>query len=92
MVQEAAPHLKGMLIVAFNTGMRPGEVKGLKWSYIDRKSSFIRLPAEFTKEKAPKDIPINKNVKAVLDSVPRAINHDFVFTYKGRPVNLFGGP
>jgi len=50
-------------------------VKGLKWSYIDRKAIFIRLPAEFTKEKAPKDIPINKNVKSVLDSVPRAINH-----------------
>jgi len=41
-------------------------VKGLKWSYIDRKAIFIRLPAEFTKEKAPKDIPINKNVESVL--------------------------
>ncbi len=86
LVDEATPHLKGMLIVAFNTGMRPGEIRGLKWSYIDRKSMFIRLPAEITKGKAPREIPINHHVKAVLDSVPRAINHAFVFTYKGKPV------
>jgi integrase len=92
LLDNAALHLKGMLIVLFNTGMRPGEVKGLKWSYIDRKAMLIRLPADFTKEKAPKDIPINRHVKAVLDSAPRAINHDFVFTYKGSPVKLKGGP
>jgi integrase len=86
LIDKAAQHLKGMLIVVFNTGMRPGELKGLKWSYIDRKANFIRLPAEVTKEKSPKDIPINYHVKAVLDSVPRAINHDYVFTYKGSPI------
>jgi integrase len=92
LLDEAAPHLKGMLIVAFNTGMRPGEVKGLNWSYIDRKAMFIRLPADVTKEKAPKDIPVNHHVKNVIDRVPRAINHDFVFTYKGNPVKQRGGP
>jgi len=92
LLDNAALHLKGMLIVLFNTGMRPGEVKGLKWSYIDRKEMFIRLPTDFTKEKAPKDIPINHHVIAVLDSTPRNINHEFVFTYKGNPVKLKGGP
>jgi len=92
LLNNAATHLKGMLIVAFNTGMRPGELKGLRWSFIDRKASFIRLPADYTKEKAPKDIPINHHVKTVLNSVPRAINHDFVFTYRGNPVKMRGGP
>lgn len=64
--------------------MRTGEPRDLKWSYIDRKANMIRLPAEATKEKRPKDIPINKHVKRVLNGMPRAIKHDFVFMYRGQ--------
>lgn len=63
--------------------MTSGELRDLKWSYIDRKEMMIRLPAGVTKEKRPKSIPINHHVKDVLDSVPRALMHDFVFTYRG---------
>lgn len=66
--------------------MRTGEPRDLKWSYIDRKANMIRLPAEATKEKRPKDIPINKHVKRVLNGMPRAIKHDFVFMYRGKPI------
>lgn len=90
LIDKAAQHLRDILIVAFNTGMRPGELKGLKWSYIDRKANFIRLPARVTKEKASKTIPINSHVKTVLDNVPRAINHDYVFTYKGNQMGRRG--
>jgi integrase len=44
LIDKAPEHLKGMLIVSFNTGMRPGELRLLKWSHIDRKAMFIRLP------------------------------------------------
>lgn len=81
-----------MMIVAFNTGMRPDEILGLRWSYIDRKAWFIRLPAEATKEKAPKNIPINHHVKEVLDNLARHIDHDFVFTYRGKPISRNKGP
>ena len=36
------------------------------------------------KEKRDKNIPINQHVKEILDSVPRALNHDYVFTYRGQ--------
>jgi integrase len=49
--------------------------------------TFIRFPAKATKEKAEKTIPINHHVKAVLETTPRAINHDFVFTYEGKPIS-----
>jgi integrase len=58
----------------------------LKWSYIDKVNQYIRLPAEATKEGRPKNIPINHHVRKTLDSLPRAILHDYVFTYKGRPI------
>lgn len=52
-----------MLKVAWNTGMRPSEIKNLKWEYIDNKTRFIRLPKEVTKEKKDKNIPINDHVR-----------------------------
>ena len=87
---SGAKHLKPMIIVAMNTGMRPGEIKNLKWSYIDKKTGFIRLPSEIIKEGSKtgtgKSIPINHNVKAVLDSQIRALHHDYIFTYGNKPI------
>jgi len=85
MVESAPAHLKGIIVTAFHTGMRAGEIRALQWSWIDKAAGFVRLPAEVTKEKRAKSVPINRHVKAVLDSLPRAIHHDYVFTYKGKP-------
>jgi integrase len=92
----AAPHARDMMIVAYNTGMRPGEVRALRWSYIDWQNGFIELPPEATKEGAKsgetKCIPMNHNVKAVLDKrrpspgVVSEEHHDYVFTYQGKPI------
>ncbi len=94
---KAASHLKPMLIVAMNTGMRPGEVRTLKWEYIDRKAGFIRLPASTTKEDKEKNIPINHHVEAVLDDLTPPLglvtedHHDFIFAYGGKPISGPGG-
>jgi integrase len=85
--EVASQHYKAVLIIAFNTGMRLGEIKALRWSYIDRQKNMIRLPKEITKEGRTKDIPINHHVKSVLDTLPRSILHDFVITYRGKPLN-----
>ncbi|MFO7556730.1 MAG: site-specific integrase, partial [Desulfobacterales bacterium] len=92
LIDKAPPHLKNCIIIAFNTGMRAGEIRLLKWSYIDRKNGFIRLPKEITKEGKPKNIPINHHVEAVLKGIPRDIVHGYVITYKGNPLQSFGGP
>ncbi len=62
LVDVAAPHLKGIITTAFNTGMRAGEIRGLKWSQIDREHGVIRLTADMTKESRAKMIPINHHV------------------------------
>lgn len=86
LVGAALPHVRQIMIVLFNTGMRPGEVRGLRWPYIDKKAGFIRLPAKSTKEKATRDIPINPYVQNVLDHAVRHIDHDYVITFRGKPV------
>ena len=85
LIAEAPQHLKGIITTAYYTGMRMGELLKLKWSHYDRKAMFIRLPAEVTKEDKPKDIPVNRHVENVLDGLPRALKHDYVFTYRGAP-------
>ncbi len=82
----ASAYFKPVLIIAFNTGMRVGEIEKLRWSYIDREKMMIRLPKEITKEKKDTNIPINHHVKTVLDDLPRSIVHDYVISYKGRPI------
>ena len=69
LVDVAPPHLKDVLTVAFNTGMRTGELRGLRWSHIDHKAGVIRLPADLTKEKRAKIIPMNHHVKGVLAGI-----------------------
>lgn len=87
----AADHLKPFVVMAFNTGMRLGEIRTLEWKDIDRKAGIIRLPKEKTKTRSDRVIPINHHVKEALSLVTRALHHDFVFTYKGEPIKGRGG-
>jgi integrase len=89
-VAVAPQHLKGIIIVAYNTGMRMGEILELKWPYFDRDKGFFRLPSSLTKESKPKRIPINHHVKEVLNNMPRFLKHDFIFTYRGNPFSEGG--
>jgi len=83
LITVAPPHLRGIIVTAYNTGMRMGELLMLNWSNVDRDQLFIRLPAASTKESREKDIPMNKHVEKILNGLPRALKHDFVFTHRG---------
>jgi integrase len=91
LLDVAPPHLKAFLVLAINTGMRLGELRGLKWSYVDREKWVFRLPADLLKEKRPKVIPLNHHVKLTLAGLPRTLHHDFVLTYRGKPIINEGG-
>jgi integrase len=91
LLEVAPPHLKAFLILAYNTGMRLGELRGLKWSFVDREKWVIRLPADLTKENRPKVIPLNHHARRVLAELPQDLHHDFVVTYRGKPIINEGG-
>jgi integrase len=91
LVDVAPSHLGAMITMAFHTGMRTGELRGLRWSHIDYKAGVIRLPADLTKEARAKVIPMNCHVKEVLGSTLRILRHDFVFTYQDTPISSPGG-
>jgi integrase len=91
LLDASRSHLKPILIVAFNTGMRKGELRKLQWKHVGREKMFLRLTGDITKTGEPRDIPINHHVKTALDALPRSINHNFVFTYKGKPITHKSG-
>ena len=89
---DAAPsHLRPILTLAFETGMRLGEIRQLRWGQIDREKQVIRLEAGATKEGKEKLIPLTPRVRQMLAVLPRAIHHDFVFTYLNEPIRSPGG-
>jgi integrase len=82
----ASPHYKAVLTIAFNTGMRLGEIRQLRWPHIDWTKMMIRLPKEVTKEGRAKDVPINCHLESALKSLPRSILSDYIITYRGKPL------
>jgi integrase len=89
LLENAPEHLRAILITAFNTGMRVGEILNLRWDNIDMAERYILLDAGDTKESKSKDIPINHHVEKVLVKLGkvRSIKHKFIFTYKNQPID-----
>jgi integrase len=72
----APPHpLRAIVTVALTTGMRKGEIFGLKWEYIKPESRFIILPV--TKNNTVRLIPANDTLLRTLENLPR--ESEFVF-------------
>jgi integrase len=76
----------------FATGLRPAEVRALKWADINMKGEYIDIRASFskgiyrkiTKTKNSWQIPLFNRLKVVLNRVPRSLKTDFVFWYGNR--------
>lgn len=69
------------------TGCRKGEIVALRWREIDFDRSCLRLPDSKTDEKV---VPVGEAVLALLRSLPRYSDNEFVFPGK-RPGAHFGG-
>lgn len=69
-------YLKPIVITALQTGMRKGEILGLKWSNIDFLQGFIELLE--TKTNKSRKIPISAVLKEAISSIDRI--SEYVFT------------
>jgi integrase len=79
LLKECDPHVRPITTVALNTGMRKGEILGLKWENIDLKHGFILLEQEDTKNGERREIPINAAVRSALQGVTRRLDVPYVF-------------
>ena len=60
-------HLKPMVLVSLNTGMRRGELFDLKWSAVNFSTNTITATGDTTKTNDTRHIPMNKETVSVLE-------------------------
>jgi integrase len=59
-------YLRPVLVIAYHTAMRSGEVRSIRWDQVDFINGIIRLDANQTKTSSSRDIPIFGELKTVL--------------------------
>jgi integrase len=81
-------YLRPINLVAYQTGMRRGEILGLTWDKVDEKAGFIRLKGEDTKTKEARIIPLSPDLKALFTALrkTRGLHEQQVFLRNGKPI------
>jgi integrase len=74
-----APYLRPVMVIALYTGMRLGEILGLRWEDIDLKHRLITLTK--TKNHERKTIPINDVLYEELTCLPRHVASPYLFCH-----------
>ena len=88
----AVPHLKPILLTAYQLGQRLGEILNMTWDRVDLQRGIITLRGIDTKTKKPRRIPLTPPVKAALVELSkvRDLAHKHVFVYQRNPVREIG--
>ena len=63
----APDYARAALVIGYHTGMRRGEVCGLRWTQVNFLDGFIRLNAGETKNDAAREIPIQSELRLILE-------------------------
>jgi len=77
LLSNCSVRLRPIVNLALNTGMRRGEILGLKWHDVDFKREIIYLLD--TKNGERREIPMNDLVKKALIAVPKHPDSPYIF-------------
>jgi integrase len=73
------PHLRPIVVTALHTGMRLGEILGLRWENIDLRHGLITVTK--TKNNERKTIPINDTLHEELSQLPKHLSSPYLFCH-----------
>jgi integrase len=81
-------HAADVVITAFHTGMRAGEIFGMTWDRVNLKDGYFVLRQKDTKTGEGRHVYFNGEVRQILERLGkvRSLSHTFVFTYRGKPL------
>lgn len=84
LLTKCSGHLKPIVVVALNTGMRKSEILNLKWCNVDFRRGIIYLLD--TKNGERREIPMNEQVKTALIRTKKHYGSSYIFCNKnGEP-------
>jgi integrase len=83
---QCSPRLAAMVQLAYWTGMRRGEILGLRWDQVDLKNKVIILEAADTKTQEKREVPLTEELLGLIQRTPRTLGSPYVFTYQGKRV------
>ena len=73
--EAADAALRPFLLLAIDTGMRKGEILGLKWEQVNLTEGVIRLRPQETKANDARIVPLTARVLAMLKELPQGLPH-----------------
>jgi len=83
LLENCSLHYRPVVMLAYDTGMRRGEILGLKWDQVDLKAGVISLRADETKTQENREIPLDGALKALIAGIPKTLGSPYVFTFRG---------
>lgn len=75
------PHLKALIILAIDSGMRRGEILKLKWNDIDFNNGIIHILATNTKTEMPRMAPLTERARHELSNIRKFTPGDSPFPF-----------
>ncbi len=88
---ELPAYLKPIISLGYYSGMRRGEILKLTWKKANMQEGYLDLEPEDTKNSEPRRIYFNDVLREVFKRAGkvRSLKHDYVFTYRGKPIKEF---
>jgi integrase len=91
LMNAASAYFKPILLTAYHTGMRKGEILNLTWDRVDLKAGLVRLRPEDTKAREGRTIPLTKELSETLRNATIYLDESgqrvpWVFTHAGKRI------
>jgi integrase len=86
---QSALHLQAINLMAYQTGMRSGEILNLTWNRVDLKAGLVRLKAEDTKTDDARLVPLTADLTTLLKDLYKVhyLQEPHVFLVNGKSVH-----
>ncbi len=81
-----SPRLSAIVQLAYWTGMRKGEILGLRWEQVDFQNKVITLEAADTKTQEKREVPLTEALLGFLKRIPKTLGCPYVFTERGKRI------
>ena len=70
MIETGNPHLKAMILLGLDSGLRRNEALRLEWQDIDFQTGIIKILGTHTKTQKTRSVPMTNRTKAELQRLP----------------------